>query len=431
MAKKENKTAHVESDFLSSLADAAQDRFGAGKFIGKGEEEFCIGIPLPALSLMYLFDSTVFPLGKLVSIAGFYQSSKSGLGFEIARWFAKYGGYTQVVECENKISIDLVRSIMGDYYPAHLRVARAEALEEAQAQLKFSVQYVKEHTDKDKMILLDLDSVSGADTEESLEKIEKEGSAGRSHPDHALSWSRWLKGFTSKDLSGWPISMIAVNHLKEKGNPMPGLPPQKTAPGGAAWFLHSAWYFWVSRIGKEQRMTRYVDGEFITCPQETRRISIECHKTSFGTDARSIAVDFVWYWEGDKQVSYFDWNASTAQLLSALQMAESKEIKQIKGLKKGFEKGALQEIVDVKVSDNLYTSKRLDVERVPPSEFGRLVNADQKLMDELLSFFHVHKHKVFEGIVEAKPVAKPAEPAKAPEVPKMDPKAAAAGGPDV
>jgi hypothetical protein len=68
MSKQKNKI-HVqeESPFLQAMVEATRAKFGdegGVTYMGSEINELVVGIPLPALSLMYLFDSDVFPLRR-------------------------------------------------------------------------------------------------------------------------------------------------------------------------------------------------------------------------------------------------------------------------------------------------------------------------------------------------------------------------------
>jgi hypothetical protein len=58
-------------------------------------------------------------------------------------------------------------------------------------------------------------------------------------------------------------------------------------------------------------------------------------------------------------------------------------------------KGGLSDIVDVEVSENLYSSDKLGLQRVPASVLGAAVHADAGLMDQLMDFFHFHRYPCF------------------------------------
>ena len=140
MSKQKNKI-HVqeESPFLQAMVEATRAKFGdegGVTYMGSEINELVVGIPLPALSLMYLFDSDVFPLGKTVGFAGAPQAQKSSLLFEIIRWFQGLGGYGKIVECEgNKVSPTLIASIVGQARFQQVMIDPCRTIDEARKRI--------------------------------------------------------------------------------------------------------------------------------------------------------------------------------------------------------------------------------------------------------------------------------------------------------
>ena len=422
MSKKNKIYVQEESPFLQEMAEAARLKFGdegGVTYMGKEIEAMIVGIPLPALSLMYLFDSTVFPLGKPVGFAGFPASQKSSLGFELIHWFQSLGGYGKVVECEGgKVSPSLLSSIVGPEGYEQVTIVRCNSIDSARKQINFTLDFLKKKDPEKKVpFILILDSATGSTTDENIEKLMGDADwSGRGFPINALFYTEYLKVLASQ-MAGWPFAFVFTNHLKEKPPEMQGLPPKKGMPGGGALMFHSSYVFWMERIGVEQRMTRIVNGEAISCPTETRKLKLECHKTSMGTDARRIQVDFSWWHENNRQVSIFDWSASTARMLFAMQDKENAELKAFKGAK--MLKGGLEDIVDITVNKQLYTSKKLGLQGVSDHEFGEAVHANAALMEQLIDFMHIKRHPILASVADrAKPLLAKSDKAALPDVPE-------------
>jgi len=395
-------TRSEESPLLTGMMAASRKELGEESgilFAGEDMEAMVVGLPLPSVALMWLLDSNVLPLGKIIGLAGFPQSQKSALGFEIARWFTDCGGYTKLVECEGaKVSPTLLRSIVGSG-TNRVMIAACPHIDAARKHTVMALNYLKEH-DKKKTVpfLVLLDSLTGASTEENSGKLmdASEDFGGRGFPVAALFYSEFLKTLSS-ELVGWPHSFVFVAHLKTRPNAMPGLPPSKTMPGGAAPMFHSSYVFWIDRIGSEQRMTHRVGGKVISRPTDVRRISITCHKNSLGTDARSITVDFAWHHVNGVQTSYFDWDTSTTRLLASMQDAETSEARQFKGGKL-YGKG-LKDIVDIEVETaSLCRSKVLGMEGASLAEIGHAIHSKPEIVAALLDFLHIKKHPIFAHI---------------------------------
>lgn len=409
MAKKEKEVVQEMSPYMAGMMKSAAAKFGEkdGKtHMGEEIDELVIGLPLPSLSLMYLFDSNVFPLGKSVIFAGAPSAQKSSMGFEVLRWFTEAGGYGQINECEGaKLSPSLLRSIVREEGYKRVSANICQSIDEARQKIVWALDYQKKNDPKKTIPFAAVwDSLSGATTESMVEKVlgDEEMNA-RSFPENALYYSKVLPVLNGQ-IALWPFTIIGINHLKEKPSAMPGMPPTKTMPGGDNPKFMAGYVFFMERIGAEQRMTRVVDGKVQSCPTEIRKLNIKCAKSSFGTDLRSIPVDFSWYHDQElgEQVSVFDWDGSTAKMLNVLQNKEKGEMKSFRGMEKGFVKGGLADIVDVEESHGTYTSDKLGLSQVSASDLGAAVHANEVIMEQLIDFFHFHRYPVFAGATESK-----------------------------
>ena len=393
----------TESSFLTGMLQASEEKLGEGTYMGEDVDQFVSGIPLPAFCLMYLLDSNIFPLSKLIGIAGAPQSNKSSLGFEMLRWFLACKGMAKIVENESgKISPVLIKSMLGqECFKRHVQIAQSASVDDAQKHLTFTSDYLKSNSKKDILLGMMLDSLTGSDTQEACEKLDKEGSTGRAFPLSALAWSNFFKSYCPK-LTSWPTSLIMINHLKEKPNAMPGLPATKHTPGGSSQTYHAVLYLWLTRqmSAREQRMEMDIGGESVICPQEIRKLHLENNKSSMGTEGRAIPVDMIWYFdENNQQQTFWDWDASTARLLTAAQTAgEDNPDSKLYKLKNTTGIRAVKDIVDIKVAAKRYTSQKLGVEGVTASVLGRKIHSDPQMMKDLMTFFHIPNHPVWNNL---------------------------------
>jgi hypothetical protein len=63
---------------MDAMFNEAKKLFGDDRFYtGSESEQLVVGLPLPALCLRYLFQSTVFPLSRMTMITGQQGSCKS------------------------------------------------------------------------------------------------------------------------------------------------------------------------------------------------------------------------------------------------------------------------------------------------------------------------------------------------------------------
>lgn len=391
--KEAGQAKEVSNPFKLMLKNA-EERFGARTYTGEEGKQLITGVELPSLSLMYLFDSNVVPFSKMIGIAGPPQCQKSSLAYDFSRMvMGCHGGGALHFETEGeKYSPTLAESIVGmEAFNDRFCTLQCTELTEAQKLMTEMLKQYKDTAKHGEPVVMIVDSLSGADAGEMYDKIKKDGYAGRDYSISALSWTRYLRVFCA-DLVGFPVVFLTVNHLKTTPPAQPFMPPIENTPGGKAQWFHSAIYLYVHRTQSEQRLTRDVDGEAISCATEIRTLKLTCKKTSIGkSDGRYINVDFIFYCDTvdgvKRQVSLFDWDASTAYLLQWLQCDKSK----------GAVKSDLRDICDVSVVRNRFTSKKLGVENLSPSAFGKAVHADKNIMVGLLDFLNITEHKIYDG----------------------------------
>jgi hypothetical protein len=391
----------VPSDVLRAMVDANRKKYNSTRtFVGSEMADKLVGIPLPSLALMWLVESTILPLGKLIGLAGDSQSQKSSLGFEIMGWLMRMGGIARLLENEGgKWSDSLIRSIIGPYVEANqFGIEECSSLGEVQSMTTSTLEFLKKKKYTQQLTGIMVDSLMGTATAERTKKIVKEGSAGRAFADGALSWTGYMQ-YLSGALIGWPIIWLFVNHLKDKQSEATGKPGGKTTPGGRAQRFYSAIYLWMNRMKHTSggsRETWEVNGDLVPCPMTIRTIRIKCDKNSMGVDGRAINVDFCWWFDRENnQHSFFNWDAATVMLL----IEEQDRRGYIKNSEDGF--GPLSDICKITCGSgkagNVYSCKRVGVEQKMAHTLGAAIHADTQLMEELIDFFHIHRRPVWEG----------------------------------
>ena len=406
---KEKEVSAMQSTLMSSMLKYTQQKFGDRVYVASGALKHLIGLPFDNLAQMWLFDSNVLLLGKSVGIAGAPMTNKSAFGYDIIKMFLKHGGSATLIENEGgKWSPVLLESIAcADTGLENVLVTHSTSIEEAQSMMTGMLEQIKKLSNHNQLYLLLLDSLSGSDTQDNAEKQRSEGFAeARAYPAQAASWTRFFKTF-SIDLMSWPINFVFVNHLKQSINFTGYGPPPEHTPGGDAQRFSSAWYIHINRMGKGEHKVELDNGkEIVNQVHEIRPLRFQMSKSSMGTENRSIMADFVFYMLPDgKQVSYFDWHGATAYLLNYFQNEKGT----------GVDKSALRDIVDVNVVSKRYSSKKLGVDGLTAASFGKLIDSNSKLLNELIGFLGIHRYTPYEGYTL--PMSLPDEDKK-----KKDPK---------
>jgi hypothetical protein len=379
MAKKEKASPQQNvSSYLKTANN--EDRKDCGGIVG---------LPLPSLALMYLFESNVLPLSKGIGIAGPYQSNKSTFGFEILRWFANAQGVAELIETEgDKVSGDLIPSLMGPEAYKAFRSRSVVSIEEAQTSLTRIIDEFQKFEDRNFAAAVLLDSLSGSNTEGASKTINEDGHATQDYARAASLWTSYFKTAFNR-LPGWPMTLIYVNHLKDAMNAPTGT---KTTPGGVAQYFHASIYVWLRMMEEKQYKTWKVNGKSIMRPTSVRRLRIKCEKNSLGSAHRQVDVNLIWYpdLEGN-QITEFDWHGADAAFVAGHQ----DDVGLCYDGEPHFTK--LVKLCDMSCEKNLYSSKKLKLEDAEGYEAGLALRKDPEMWEALQRFFLVKRHKVWGG----------------------------------
>jgi hypothetical protein len=361
-----------------------------------------VGLPLPSLSLEYLLQNDAFPLSRMTQVVGTEGTCKSALCFEMARWFKQSSGVTYLFENETKYSPDFAQSIIGytdasgDYeclahYPC-------DSMEDWQSKIQYTVGQIREMMVKKTAanpdpvgrifpVLLVLDSISGKLSRESSERIEKTGFAGRQHPVEALSITNFLKKFP-QDIEEWPISFVAVNHLKPSKGPTGAIERNKAGGRGISFQETFELELKRARVSKVNLVDPDDDGFQIG----GNNLRVICRKNSLGETHREIPVSILWkhqrchVTDQMRQFSKWDWASSTVDFLDAFDAGKRRDM--------------IRDIVDLhKATGGRWWSKSLGVPKddpIPKSEIGDLIDKNEALKAPLRDLFGIKTRKKFE-----------------------------------
>jgi len=357
-------------------------------------DNWTIGIPIPALVVQYQLQSNVFPLGRVYSVVGKEGTCKSSLAVEFARWFALAVGASWVFEAEAKFAAKLARSILRYEEHATQGIQQCSSQDDWQRNMQEQMKlYLKDVNGTEGRpgcgrtipFLWILDSLSGRDSLETMERIEKKGSPTRAFAFEAQKNTQFLRKI-SADISDEPISLVIVNHLKE-GTTERGF-TERRKPGGAHLNFNTTVEWQMEKFGK----SRIVGKETIL------DLTLKCYKNSLGATGRVIPVSMNWWHEPDptndghaRQVTFFDWHASLPRLIFRLAEEErmGKEALALTGL--------------TKIHNNSCFSKLLGVGRTQAESFrdmGQRIVKNRELKAKLQEIFQIQTNTVFNGSVD-------------------------------
>lgn len=399
----------VSSLLLQATLAAAREEYGDDQIAAAGDaSSLSIGIRVP-FAMSYVLQNNIWPLGRIMELVGMEKSNKSGLAFEVCRWFDLHGGLTQLLENETKYSEDLAQSIFGysdELGREILGHIPCESLEDWQGKLTYMVSSLKQSMlkgvtqmvkGKPKLVAkpmgrtvpvcLILDSLAGGIAEENIKKIDTRGFAGRNHPAEALANTQFFKKFRS-DLVKWPFSLVVVNHLrKQKAEKGPHI--ERRTPGGKHMGFQETFQLELSKV----KSLEFVDTRpgAVALNVNGNRVKIQCRKSSMGDEMREVMVDFMWWHDrhpsgrGVRQYSKWQWSAATIDLLQS---------------QEGGAAGRIREVVDLhKAKDNRFWSTTLGVSReapIPKADIGDLLEQNEKVVEQLSDLFAIKQRIVMQ-----------------------------------
>lgn len=386
MAKK--KTTDAVSSINASLKEGILAATNADLISGSSYD-VCIGPRWGSTVMSYLTNSDVIPLERFIELAGRPGTRKSTFLYELGRIFTDpvhYGGFwyhneteskdngplrTALLQYNRQVIKERVCAVPSDTYEAwHTRINKALA-------------YFGKNM-PDYPVLLSLDSLAGAPTLKSREKIEEDGFATSGYPDLAKLLSSALPDI-NKRLNGMPICFVFTNHYKESLNTMPGA--EGTRLGGAApkFFETLSIRFDLSpkRGAKRQDLDQYW-------------LRLSTLKNSMGPKRKvDIVVDYAYeenpnYNPDDPRSQkfrskvYFDWGESDIMFLDTIIQNAAPDLYKIPKPRRD----AIQELTGINTNKGMAWSDVLGVPKdsaVSYSELGDLYHQRPDIMDKVHS----------------------------------------------
>lgn len=364
---------------LSALLEGLQKADGGICMSVNEFKEAQYGLPLKHYCLQYLFGSTGLRYGGFYMCAGKPKSCKSPFVFDLAHRCCEMDGLSFVYELEGKMSPTLVSSMLYDHPEwaedgGTFKIVKGMTLDDAEKHLtKKVLATFKKMGAYDTPLLIDWDSISGAAMTDVVEKIEKEGTAGKGYYDKSHIM-KYLTENWSVLVGNLPVIFVGVLQEKQKAADTFGKQPEKSYGGGDSQLFKAGTLLTFQQIGKLDN---------------GKRIRIRTELNGFA-DARQIETTFVWdqfgSLETDSQGHRWTWADATALCLAAPKIV-----------------GELRDIVDVKRSDKgLVTCKQLGVTSVSPEEFEAALFAPEnaKILNDLYSYHKIEKIKTPEQYIE-------------------------------
>jgi hypothetical protein len=415
-----------------------------------------ICLPMPALSLRFLMHGDGWPLSRFFLINGFKESCKSAFMAEVGRWHRRMGGYYLIIETEQKDGaglrdsifdydreawtftrvasqdawnkayffwVDRVRGMMDGYdrelTEAEVKAAAkkaAKAVEEEGTAIKVKKAWGKEKKPASKVhvpgigrtspVCIAVDSISAVLSEKQSDEMLESGIPTLHHPVNARLLSDFFK-VAPKQLAGYPISFMAVSHLRESKAPNSYQTIRSTTGGEAPKYqMTTEIEMYRVKTGQE-RHVHSVYGEIDSIP-----LQMIIHKNSLAPK-EYINVSMCWYKDPDdldpmtrqrRQKTYFDWHSSSIELLlDCMRTGDSGKGFSAKRAK------ALRELIDIHAEGDKKTawSKTLGIssdDRLPWLQAGRIleqkIQTDTEFRLALYDILDIRQRRLFKYAVD-------------------------------
>jgi RecA/RadA recombinase len=273
-----------------------------------------------------LFQSTVFPLSRIMQITGEEGSCKLSFQFEMMRWHHVYGGGSVFIENENKDSPEMRYSILqwNEQWLRRHELIQTYALEEwmdALTTFTTVARAQQDHADGPGHtipIMFSVDSIMATAPQEQIDKIEKEGHASRNFALAANLIASYMRTMPQR-IKSYPFTICGTNHLKPSTDFMGR--PTSTVPGGKSVKFMETY---------EIEMHRAPSGDIDKLDYGGIRVRFVGRKNSLGPSRKQIVAELLWWYEemADgmvRQRTAWDWDTATVDLLLSFETAKGKK----------------------------------------------------------------------------------------------------------
>ncbi len=380
------------NDMFSAMRDKAAEELQRDDIsIGTEAERLLIGLPLPALCLRYLFQSTIWPLSRIAQLTGEEGCAKTALLCEIARWHMVHGGGWVHAENEGKDSPKLRHSILQwrENWLRRIEFVPTYSLEEWMDVFTQFIQIAQKQQDaatgpgRTVPLLFAVDSIMSTAPQSEIDAVLDCGHTVRGFALAAQLIAKYMRTMPQL-IKKYPFSVVGTNHLKPATDYM-GRPTAAIPGGKSVKFMETF----------EIEMHRAPSPDIDRLDYGGLRVRIVCRKNSNGPSRRQIAAELLWWFETvdgvQRQQTAWDWDNATIELLLSFELT--------KGKKTIYNR--LQEICDIRVTnraERLAWSQTLGIPQSDPVHYrtlGAILESRGELLEAIYNVLSITRHAVF------------------------------------
>lgn len=383
---------------MAELLKTAANKKGSGAIVVADWAKKQYGVGIPHLIMQYLLGLNVIPYPAIIELAGPPGSCKSAFLQYLMRMYLEQMFSAVMIETEGKMSGTLLNSILEDYSETAVIYPGLNTQELWQRTMTdvlkmYRKYYVSTLKDFQKgkgplatPLLLGLDSLGAAPSEDSVAAISKTGAAERTFPVEALKNSRYFAQLPNR-LRDLPVTVVYTNHEMKKISEGPSFgfsgAVERSTKGGA-----TPDFFCGVRLFFEQA----------TKPVEVKKgvfqqnLSIEVYKNSFNQKGNRITLTMEWTKEVDPETNteiqhtHFLWGKALVNYLAP----------NAPGFK--YDREAVKKFLTVtRQSDTKYSCKELELSEVNPEILGRAIEDNPDLVEKLRPYLGIKKWNEYDG----------------------------------
>lgn len=384
--------------FMSALLKTAADKNGSGAVVVADWAKQQFGVGIPHLMLEYLMGLNVIPYPAIIELAGPPGSCKSAFLQYLMRVYLEQMFGAVMLETEGKMSGTLLNSILEEYASAAVIFPGLNTQELWQRTMttvlksykKYYVdtlkQFQKGKGELARPLLMGLDSLGAAPSEDSVDAISKTGAAERTFPVEALKNSRYFAQLPTR-LRDLPVTIMYTNHEMKKISEGPqfgfGGPVERSTKGGATPDFFCGIRLFFEQASKPVEIKK---GVF------QQNLSIEVYKNSFNQKGNKISLTMEWNKEIDPETNTeiqhtrFLWGKALVNYLAP----------NAPGFK--YDRESVKKFLTVtRQSDTKFSCKELGITDENPEVLGNIIEQHEELVNKLRPYLGIKKWNEYNG----------------------------------
>ena len=384
--------------FMSALLKTAADKNGSGAVVVADWAKQQFGVGIPHLMLEYLMGLNVIPYPAIIELAGPPGSCKSAFLQYLMRVYLEQMFGAVMLETEGKMSGTLLNSILEEYASAAVIFPGLNTQELWQRTMttvlksykKYYVdtlkQFQKGKGELARPLLMCLDSLGAAPSEDSVDAISKTGAAERTFPVEALKNSRYFAQLPTR-LRDLPVTIMYTNHEMKKISEGPqfgfGGPVERSTKGGATPDFFCGIRLFFEQASKPVEIKK---GVF------QQNLSIEVYKNSFNQKGNKISLTMEWNKEIDPETNTeiqhtrFLWGKALVNYLAP----------NAPGFK--YDRESVKKFLTItRQSDTKFSCKELGITDENPEVLGNIIEQHEELINKLRPYLGIKKWNEYNG----------------------------------